>query len=63
RRNRAAGPGYELNARLASLEPLDDGMGAWVRAAQQSQAETNRFLGVLAGATAASVGSVTFGVS
>jgi len=59
-RNQAARPGYELNARLASLEPLDEELAAWVRAAQQSQEETDRFLGVLAGAVPVPVGSVAF---
>jgi 2-polyprenyl-6-methoxyphenol hydroxylase-like FAD-dependent oxidoreductase len=48
RRNRAAMPGYELNARLASLDPPPD-LVQRAREASASQAETDRFLGVLCG--------------
>jgi hypothetical protein len=50
RRDRAARPGYELNAQLATLEPPAGELARVLESACTSQPEADRFLGVLAGA-------------
>jgi flavin-dependent dehydrogenase len=50
RRNQAAAPGYDLNTRLATLEPPSPEMTRVLHEVQNSQEETDRFLGVLSGA-------------
>jgi flavin-dependent dehydrogenase len=49
-RDRAARPGYELNAQLATLEPPAGALAAALRGARHNQPATDRFLGLLAGA-------------
>ena len=55
RRDEAAGPGYELVGRLATLEPPAGELADALDIAGQSQAATDLFLGVLAGAIPAGV--------
>jgi 2-polyprenyl-6-methoxyphenol hydroxylase-like FAD-dependent oxidoreductase len=48
-RDEAVLPMYELTCGLATLDPPDPGMAAFLLAVAGDQAETNRFLGAIAG--------------